>query len=105
VGTLDYLGVGPVWPQVTKPDAAEPGGVERLREIGAASPWPCVAIGGIDVDRARVVRGTGVAGVAFVSAISGSPDVAAAARALRAACDGVSSWTPARCAAAVRRWR
>ena len=52
VGTLDYLGVGPVWPQVTKPDAAEPGGVERLREIGAASPWPCVAIGGIDVERA-----------------------------------------------------
>lgn len=88
VGTLDYLGVGPVWPQVTKPDAAEPGGVERLREIGAASPWPCVAIGGIDVERARVVRGTGVAGVAVVSAICGQPDVAAAARALRAAWDG-----------------
>ena len=90
VGTLDYLGVGPVWPQVTKPDAAEPGGVGRLREIGAASPWPCVAIGGIDVERATIVRGTGVAGVAVVSAICGQPDVAAAARALRAAWDGAS---------------
>ena len=63
VGTLDYLGVGPVWPQVTKPDAAEPGGVERLREIGAASPWPCVAIGGIDVDaRAGRARDRGRGG-------------------------------------------
>jgi thiamine-phosphate pyrophosphorylase len=49
-----------------------------------------VAIGGIDVDRARIVRGTGVAGVAVVSAICGQPDVAAAARALRAAWDGAS---------------
>jgi thiamine-phosphate pyrophosphorylase len=88
--TVDYLGVGPVWPQATKPDAAEPGGVERLRAIGAASPWPCVAIGGIDAARARLVRATGAAGVAVVSAICGQPDVAGAARALRAAWDGAS---------------
>jgi len=86
--TVDYLGVGPVWPQATKPDAAEPGGVDRLRDIGAASPWPCVAIGGIDAARARLVRATGAAGVAVVSAICGQPDVAGAARALRAAWDG-----------------
>jgi thiamine-phosphate pyrophosphorylase len=86
VRTLDYLGVGPVWPQATKPDAAEPGGVRRLQAISAASPWPCVAIGGIDAARARLVRATG----AVVSAICGQPDVSAATRALRAAWDGAA---------------
>ena len=59
-GTLDYLGVGPVWPQTTKPNAAEPSGLDRLRAIVAASPWPCVAIGGIDRRAGRVVRAAGV---------------------------------------------
>lgn len=83
--TLDYLGVGPVWPQTTKPDAAAPGGLDRMRTIVAASPWPCVAIGGIDAARAAQVRRTGAAGVAVVSAVCGQPDVGAAVRRLRAA--------------------
>jgi len=82
---LDYLGVGPVWPQRTKPDAAPPGGLDRLRAVVAASPWPCVAIGGIDAARATQVRRTGAAGVAVVSAVCGQPDAAAAVRRLRAA--------------------
>jgi thiamine-phosphate pyrophosphorylase len=81
---LDYLGVGPVWAQQTKPDAAEPGGTALLAEIVGLSPWPCVAIGGIDGDRVAQVRRTGAAGVAVVSAICGRPDVAAATRALLA---------------------
>ena len=87
---LDYLGVGPVWASATKLDAAAPGGLERLRQIAAASPWPCVAIGGINVKRMSAVRQAGVAGAAVVSAICGQPDVAAATRALRAAWDGAS---------------
>ena len=87
---LDYLGVGPVWPQITKPDAGEPSGLDRLREIVAASPWPCVAIGGIGPGRVRPVRAAGVAGVAVVSAICGSPDPAAATRALRVEWDGAA---------------
>lgn len=87
-GVLDHLGVGPVWPQTTKPDAAAPGGLDRLRRVVAASPWPCVAIGGIDAARAAQVRGTGAAGVAVVSAVCGRPDVGAAVRELRAAWDG-----------------
>jgi thiamine-phosphate pyrophosphorylase len=83
--TLDYLGVGPVWRQSTKPDAAEPSRPEILAEIVRASPWPCVAIGGIDAPRTRVVRAAGAAGVAVVSAICGRPDVAAATRELRTA--------------------
>lgn len=87
-GTLDYLGVGPVWGTTTKLDAAAPGGLERLQEITSASPWPCVAIGGISLERLPQVRASGAAGAAVVSAICGRPDVSAATRALRAAWDG-----------------
>ncbi|HEX7461897.1 MAG TPA: thiamine phosphate synthase [Dermatophilaceae bacterium] len=88
--TVDYLGVGPVWGTSTKLDAAAPGGPERLRQVTSASPWPCVAIGGITVERVPQVRRAGAAGAAVVSAICGQPDVAAATRALRAAWDGTS---------------
>ena len=84
---LDYLGVGPVWPTGSKPDAAPASGVERLRELSAASPWPCVAIGGISLPRVAAVAATGAAGVAVISAICGQPDVGAATRALRSAWD------------------
>jgi thiamine-phosphate pyrophosphorylase len=90
-GALDYLGVGPVWGTATKLDAAPPGGVATLRQITSASPWPCVAIGGIGLGRLAQVRGAGAAGAAVVSAICGQPDVAAATRKLRAAWDGVST--------------
>ena len=87
--TLDYLGVGPVWETATKPDAEPPGGLGLLGRIISASPWPCVAIGGIDAERLAVIRRTtGAAGVAVVSAICGQPDVAAATRALRNLWDG-----------------
>ena len=89
-GTLDYLGVGPVWPTTTKLDAAAPGGLEALRQITAKSPWPCVAIGGVTVERLREVHEAGAAGAAVVSAICGQPDVAAATRALRVAWDEAS---------------
>lgn len=86
-GTLDYLGVGPVWAQRTKPDAAPASGPEVLAAIARASPWPCVAIGGIDVARAAEVRCCGAAGVSVVSAICGQPDVAEATRRLRVVWD------------------
>ena len=86
-GTVDYLGVGPIWPTGTKRDAAPPAGLETLRQITAASPWPCVAIGGIDLGRIQLVRRAGAAGAAVVSAICGQPDVAAATSELRAAWD------------------
>ena len=84
---VDYLGVGPVFAQTTKPDGAEPGGLDRLARIVALSPVPCVAIGGIGLEQAAEVRATEAAGIAVVSAICGQPDVAGATRALRAAWD------------------
>jgi thiamine-phosphate pyrophosphorylase len=82
---IDYLGVGPVWQQATKTDAAPPVGLHALREITRASRWPCVAIGGITAARARALRGSGIAGIAVVSAICGQPDVAGAVQELRQA--------------------
>lgn len=87
---VDYLGVGPVWSQTTKPDAAAPGGLDRLRRIVAASPWPCVAIGGVTADRAAAARRAGAAGIAVVSAICGQPDTATATAALRRAWDAAA---------------
>ena len=85
---VDYLGVGPVFAQATKPDAAAPGGLVVLADVVAASPWPCVAIGGIGPEEAPQVRATGAAGVAVVSAICGQPDVPAATRRLATAWAG-----------------
>ena len=90
-GTVDYLGVGPVWGTATKLDAAAPGGLERLSQITSASPWPCVAIGGITPERLSMVRGAGALGVAVVSAICGQPDVATATRTLRTLWDRVET--------------
>jgi thiamine-phosphate pyrophosphorylase len=88
--TLDYLGVGPVWRTTTKIDAAVPTGLGRLQRITSVSPWPCVAIGGINIDRLTQVRRAGAAGVAVVSAICGRPDVTTAVQTLRAVWDGTS---------------
>lgn len=89
-GTIDYLGVGPVWPQQTKPDAEPAGGPALLARIVHASPWPCVAIGGVDASRAGAVRQAGAAGLCVVSAICGQAVVGAATRRLRAAWDAAA---------------
>ncbi len=79
----DYLGIGPVFPTISKSDASPDLGLAGFAELAALSPLPVVAIGGLDVARARAVRATGVAaGIAVVSAICGAEDPAAAARAL-----------------------
>ncbi len=81
-GSLDYLGVGPVQATATKPEAAAPLGLSGTAQLVAASPLPCVAIGGVGAANAAAVRGTGVAGLAVVSAICASTDPAVAAAAL-----------------------
>jgi thiamine-phosphate pyrophosphorylase len=83
-GCLDYLGVGPVRATATKPEPAAPLGLDGTARLVAASPLPCVAIGGIGVETAAAVRATGAAGIAVVSAICAAADPAAAAVALLA---------------------
>ncbi len=88
---LDYIGVGAFRATATKPDHPPAGGLELLSRLARRSPWPCVAIGGITVDDLPAIRGTGMAGVAVVSALCGRPDVTAAARALFEAWAGAVS--------------
>ena len=82
LGTVDYLGVGPVFDQTTKPDAVAASGPEYVTRLVQAAAMPCVAIGGINQDNVARVRATGVAGVSVVSAICASSDPGAATAAL-----------------------
>ena len=66
---LDYVGLGPIYPTMTKTDAAEPVGLDGIAQIRAMSSVPLVAIGGIGVDNAQAVMRQGADGVAVVSAI------------------------------------
>ena len=84
-GTVDYLGVGPVFPTSTKPDAQAAVGLAALAELCARSTLPCVGIGGITARNAAAVWAAGVDGLAVVSAITGAPDPRAAAAHLRSA--------------------
>lgn len=78
----DYLGVGAVFPTSTKRDAAE---VSRrtLADICAAVDIPVVAIGGIGRDNILELSGTGIDGVALVSAIFGAEDIEGRCRELK----------------------
>lgn len=77
----DYLGVGAVFPTSTKNDA-KPLARETLRAICASVRIPVVAIGGITAENLGALAGTGVKGVAVVSAVFGNGAVADAVRRL-----------------------
>jgi len=83
-GTVDYVGIGPVFATPTKPDAGQPLGVEGISALRAATTLSAVAIGGITPDNAAKVVAGGVDGICVVSSICAAADPAAAARALRA---------------------
>lgn len=73
----DYLGVGAVFTTSTKLDAADVS-FETLKEICHTVSIPVVAIGGINADNMLQLKGSGIAGVAVVSAIFASDDIASA---------------------------
>lgn len=78
----DYLGLGAVFPTSTKTDVKQMP-AETLRAICAAADIPVVAIGGINKDNISSLTGSGVDGVAVVSAIFAAPDITQACRTLR----------------------
>ncbi len=78
----DYIGVGAVFGTTTKKDAKE-SSIEQLRDICGAVDIPVVAIGGINAGNLLQLRGSGVDGVAVVSAIFAQPDPGAATKRLR----------------------
>lgn len=79
----DYLGVGAVFPTGSKADA-DAVSYQALRDICAAVSIPVVAIGGIHEGNILRLAGSGIAGVAVISALFSRPDIADAAQALRA---------------------
>lgn len=79
----DYIGVGAVFPTSTKKDAADLS-IPQLRAICQAVTIPVVAIGGISKDNILALSGSGVDGVAVISALFAQPDVGGAARNLLA---------------------
>jgi len=78
----DYLGTGPLRATATKPDAAQPLGMDGMARLIAAAPLPCVAIGGIALADVASLRRAGAAGIAVVSAVSRAGDMEGAARSL-----------------------
>ena len=78
----DYIGVGAVFPTSTKKDA-KPMETELLRRISNSVSIPVVAIGGISAGNILKLSGSGVDGVAVVSAIFGAEDPGKATAELR----------------------
>lgn len=70
----DYLGVGAVFSTSTKQDA-DAVSFETLQQICQAVSIPVVAIGGISKDNLSQLTGSGIAGIAVVSAIFAQPDI------------------------------
>lgn len=70
----DYLGVGAVFPTGSKDDAVEVSR-ETLKAICDAVSIPVVAIGGITVNNTPELAGSGICGIAVISAIYGQKDI------------------------------
>ena len=73
----DYIGVGAVFGTTTKKNARNLS-LEQLQEIQRSVHIPVVAIGGINASNIAELSGSGVDGVAVVSAIFAADDPGAA---------------------------
>ena len=71
---VSYIGVGPIFPTVSKSDASEAMGELILEQIINKIDIPIVAIGGIKLQNIKKLRALGVSGVAMISEIFNSDD-------------------------------
>ena len=78
----DYLGVGAVFPTGSKDDA-EDVSKETLRAICEAVSIPVIAIGGISRDNVGELAGSGLVGIAVISAIYAQSDIRKATKELK----------------------
>ena len=78
----DYLGVGAVFPTGSKDDAVDVP-LETLKAICEAVSIPVVAIGGITLENTPELAGTGICGIAVISAIYAQKNIREAASALK----------------------
>jgi len=80
----DYLGIGPVFPSMTKEFNRFPG-LDFVRAAVEATSLPVFALGGISADNIAKVVAAGASRVAVTRAVAGASDPARAAGELRAA--------------------
>ena len=80
----DYLGVGAVFPTGSKDDADDVS-FETLKAICQAVSIPVVAIGGITLENTPDLTGSGICGIAVISAIYARVNIKEASAALRKA--------------------
>lgn len=78
----DYLGVGAVFPTGSKDDA-EDVSFETLKAICQAVDIPVIAIGGITKENVSKLKGSGICGIAVISAIFAQKDIKAATKELK----------------------
>lgn len=78
----DYLGVGAVFATGSKSDADNVS-LDTLKAICEAVSIPVVAIGGINAENIAALSGSGISGVAVISAIFASKDIKNAAAELK----------------------
>ena len=84
----DYLGVGAMFPTGSKADVQELP-YETLKDICAAVSIPVVAIGGISQENVAKLAGSGICGVAVISAIYAAKNIKSAAEELKAAAEAM----------------
>jgi thiamine-phosphate pyrophosphorylase len=78
----NYLGVGAVFPTGSKDDA-EDVSYDTLKAICEAVSIPVVAIGGITKENVWKLQGSGIDGIAVISAIFAQSDIKAATKELK----------------------
>ena len=79
---VDYVGIGALHATSTKLDAPRALGIEEFARLASLIDLPAVAIGGITEADMPLLRASGAAGAAVVSAICAAADPEAAARQL-----------------------
>ena len=78
----DYLGVGAVFPTGSKDDADDVS-YETLKGICEAVSIPVIAIGGITQEKVKELAGSGICGIAVISAIYAQKDIKKASEDLK----------------------
>lgn len=84
----DYLGVGPAFATSTKIGLPEALGPSRVGRVAAAVGVPVIAVGGVDVERARTLIEAGAWGVAVCGAAFATADPRGAIESLVTAVGG-----------------
>jgi thiamine-phosphate pyrophosphorylase len=82
-GGADYVAVSPVFKTGTKPDAGAGHGTALITAIKQTVSIPVIGIGGIQSDNVGEVILSGADGIAVISAVISSDNIAGAARELK----------------------